>query len=255
MGGGSGEGSRYEGYTSTNSAFKDVSSPERPPPSGEAPPAMAVATTGNSGSGPRTQPPIVDADQIFHGVPLFLLRGGVGVDPVPLAPVGSLPTIDDYDWADFDVNTQVSALLPIGLEDFIGRSYIVRDEVDARLIRVAVSHENERVCHGKGSGVEDFFFVYATFLDQLHIRVPFTNFKMGLLRALNVVPTQLHPNAWATVQAFGVVCLAVGVLPTVLAFLYYFDIRPSPKGGGVGVFDFREGSDTVQAILQVLQEL
>lgn len=55
-----------------------------------------------------------------------------------------------------------------------------------------------------------------------------------------MAPTQLHLNAWATVQAFGAVCLAVGVAPTVLAFLYYFDVRPSPKGSWVSLTSVKD---------------
>lgn len=140
--------------------------------------------------------------------------------------------IGGYDWAGFDVNTQTPSLSRAGLVDFIGHSYLARDEADARLVRAAVGRENERVCHGKGSSAEDFFFVYTTLFEHPHIKVPFTNFQMGVLRALNFAPSQLHPNAWANVQAFVMMFLAAGVPPTVPAFLHYFDVRPSPKGVG-----------------------
>lgn len=71
----------------------------------------------------------------------------------------------------------------------IGGSYIVRDVEDARLIRAAVSRENERVCHGKESSPDDFFF------NQLHVRLPFTDFQAALLRELNVASKKLHLNA------------------------------------------------------------
>lgn len=122
----------------------------------------------------------------------------------------------------------------------INRSYIVRDVAHAQFIRAAVSRENERVSHGKGSSVDDFFFFYANFFNQLHIRVPFTDFQAVILRELNVAPTQLHPNAWATVQAFGAGCLAAGVAPTVPAFLYYFKVRPSPMGGWVSLTSVKD---------------
>lgn len=108
------------------------------------------------------------------------------------------------------------------------------------MIRVAVSRENERVSHGKGSSIDNFFFAYANFFNQLHIRVPLTEFQTAVLHELNVAPTQLHPNAWATIQAFGALCLVVGVAPIVLAFLYYFDVRPSPKGGWVSLTSMKD---------------
>ncbi|WVZ02858.1 hypothetical protein V8G54_023664 [Vigna mungo] len=171
----------------------------------------------------------------FTGPPLFLVQGGVTIDPVALAPVGSLPRVDDYDCAGFDANTQVSCFSRTGLQDFIDQSYVVRDTANAQAARVVVSRENERVCHGKGSSSEDYFFMYANLFTQQNIRVPFTDFQMELLRELNVAPTQLHPNSWAAAQAFVVECMVAGVSPTVRSFLHYFDVRPSPKGGWVSL--------------------
>lgn len=94
-----------------------------------------------------------------------------------------------------------------------------------------VSRETERVSHGKKSSRDDFFFVYANLFNQLHVRIPFTEFQTTLLCELNVAPTQLHLNAWASVQVFDAVCLVAGVAPSIPAFLHFFDVRPSLKGG------------------------
>ena len=37
--------------------------------------------------------------------------------------------------------------------------------------------------------------VYACMFMKLHVRLPFDDFTMGVLRKLNVAPTQLHPNS------------------------------------------------------------
>lgn len=133
---------------------------------------------------------------ILNGIPLYLLQGGVTVDPISLVPIGSLPAIGGYDWASRDMNAQVSYYHSrMRLRDLISRSYIVREVEDAWLVRATVNRENERVSHGKESSVDDFFFVYANFFNQLHIRLPFTGFQTALLREFNVTPTQLHPNA------------------------------------------------------------
>jgi len=49
---------------------------------------------------------------------------------------------------------------------------------------------------------------------------------MGVLRALNVAPTQLHPNSWAYMQAFRVLCQFVYLQPSRYAFLYFYNTRP-----------------------------
>lgn len=157
------------------------------------------------------------------------------MDPVPLVPVGGLPRVDGYDWAGFDATTQPSGISRMALQDWVARSYLVRDTADTCLMRVTVSRENERVCHGKGTSADDFFFMYANLFAQLHVRVPFTDFQAEVLRELNVAPTQLHPNSWAAIQAFGVECMVAGVSPTVRSFLHYFNVRPPPKGGLVSL--------------------
>jgi len=48
---------------------------------------------------------------------------------------------------------------------------------------------------------------------------------MGVLRLLNVAPTQLHPNSWAYLQAFRLLCIALYLQPTPRAFLYFFLLR------------------------------
>lgn len=177
-----GESSDYRGRSSSPNSSSSgsgfaSSSQERLPPAEEVQPMVGQPTPTEVGSASRTQSLGVGGDRILNGIPLFLLQGGMTVDLVPLVPVGGLLVIDDYDWASFYVNTQVSSYCSrTGLRDLVDRSYIVRDVVDARLIRAATNRENERVSHGKESSADDFFFIYANFFNQLHIQIPFIDF-------------------------------------------------------------------------------
>jgi len=58
------------------------------------------------------------------------------------------------------------------------------------------------------------------------VRLPLDDFTMGVLRALNVAPTQLHQNSWAYMQAFRILCQSVYLQPSPYAFLYFYDTRP-----------------------------
>jgi len=60
----------------------------------------------------------------------------------------------------------------------------------------------DNACHGQEGYGGDFFYMYSVLLTHLHVAPPFDKFIMRDLCTLNVVPTQLHPNAWATLQAF-----------------------------------------------------
>jgi len=52
----------------------------------------------------------------------------------------------------------------------------------------------ECVCHGREGVAEEFFHMYMCHFSQLHIRLPFDEFTIGVLWLLNVASTQLHPN-------------------------------------------------------------
>jgi len=53
------------------------------------------------------------------------------------------------------------------------------------------------VCHGQEGATEEFFYMYMFHFSQLYVRLPFDDFTIGVLRLLNVAPTQLHLNSWA----------------------------------------------------------
>jgi len=55
----------------------------------------------------------------------------------------------------------------------------------------------ECVCHGQDEVVEEFFYMYMCHFSQLHIWLSFDEFTMGVMRLLNVAPTQLHANSLA----------------------------------------------------------
>ena len=84
----------------------------------------------------------------------------------------------------------------------------------------------ECVCKDREGATEEFFYMYMCHFSQLHIRLPFDEFTIGVLRLVNVAPTQLHPNNWAYLQAFRVLCKALYLQPSPCSFLYFFDTRP-----------------------------
>jgi len=51
------------------------------------------------------------------------------------------------------------------------------------------------ICHGREGATSDFFYMYSSMFAKLHVRLRFDEFTMGVLRLLNVAPTQLHPNS------------------------------------------------------------
>ncbi|RDX86276.1 hypothetical protein CR513_32412, partial [Mucuna pruriens] len=74
-----------------------------------------------------------------------------------------------------------------------------------------------------------FFFLYDTLPLKLGIKLPFTSFERSVLRALNVAPTQLHPNSWGFVRAFELICEDLGRAPSLGVFFWFFSLRKSAK--------------------------
>jgi len=69
------------------------------------------------------------------------------------------------------------------------------------------------------------FFFYSCLIIDIHVRFPLNEFTTDVLRALNVMSTQLHPNSWAYIQTFRLLCLLLHLRPTLQVFLQMYSIR------------------------------
>jgi len=84
----------------------------------------------------------------------------------------------------------------------------------------------EPICaDDKGNNDELFCFVYATLFKKVKLRFPFTRFERELLTELNIAPAQLHPNSWAFVRAFQILCAHLGLPVSVDVFLFLFEAK------------------------------
>ena len=68
-------------------------------------------------------------------------------------------------------------------------------------------------------------FIYTTFFKKVKLRLPFTRFERELLTELNIAPAQLHPNSWAFVRAFQIICAHLGLPASVDVFLFLFEAK------------------------------
>ena len=76
---------------------------------------------------------------------------------------------------------------------------------------------------------EAFFFFYQTVFKRIGLCLPFSGFERELLTEINVAPAQLHPNSWAFIKVFGILCGYVGQPPSVDIFLHFFEVRKQGK--------------------------
>ncbi|CAK8531541.1 unnamed protein product [Lathyrus sativus] len=94
--------------------------------------------------------------------------------------------------------------------------------------------EEERVCWQHTDENEPhFIYMYVFLFEKLLISLPFSKFQCDVLAALNVAPSQLHPNTWGFIRAFEILCSCVGVEPSADKFLYFFQVKVSGKVGWI----------------------
>jgi hypothetical protein len=79
---------------------------------------------------------------------------------------------------------------------------------------------DERICDPKLAGTQD-----ETFMMYMRVTIPFTPFEMGVLKFLNVAPSQIRPNSWAFIRGFEILCKALDLESTVGAFLYFYGTK------------------------------
>lgn len=83
----------------------------------------------------------------------------------------------------------------------------------------------DNVCHRREGDKTNFFLMYACLFTDSHVRIPFDEFTMGILRTPNVAPTQLHPNSWASLRVFHILAEMFRLKPSPYVFLHFYNSR------------------------------
>ncbi|RDX96583.1 hypothetical protein CR513_20720, partial [Mucuna pruriens] len=133
-----------------------------------------------------------------------------------------------YSWVDLEVLRVSSVLTKSG--SLLGMaSAICRPRTWS--VTVTACRSEEAVCMSSAEASRPFFYLYDTLHSRLGIKLPFTHFERSVLRALNVAPTQLHPNSWAFVRAFELLCEDLGKAPSLGVFFWFFAPRKTDRVG------------------------
>ncbi|RDX91251.1 hypothetical protein CR513_26790, partial [Mucuna pruriens] len=98
-------------------------------------------------------------------------------------------------------------------------------------VNVLPCRSGESVDGQPASGGLSYFYFYDTLSLKLGVKLPFTHFERSVLRVLNVAPTQLHPNSWAFVRSFELLCEDVGRAPSLGVSFWFFTLRKADKVG------------------------
>ncbi|QCD79167.1 hypothetical protein DEO72_LG1g2806 [Vigna unguiculata] len=131
-------------------------------------------------------------------------------DPPEQITKSSLPTRAGYKWVAEDVRMQHSLFRWSWLlKSWLNCIHVFERGVWRDIVALERVSAIGCVCHGQEGASEKFFYMYMCHFLQLYVKLPFDDFTMGVLGLLNVAPTQLHPNSWAYLQAFRVLCRAL----------------------------------------------
>lgn len=68
----------------------------------------------------------------------------------------------------------------------------------------------------------DFTYIYEFLFKEYHMTFPLTDFEAGMLNLINVAPSQLHPNSWAFLRCFELLCHHLNFEPTINIFTYFY---------------------------------
>ena len=113
----------------------------------------------------------------------------------------------EYDWAPDELLDECSLLNSV--EDVVSR------------VRPGMP-----VCaDSRDTGGCPFFFLYQMVLKRVGLRLPLTSFEKELLTEINTALAQLHPNSWAFVRGFQILCGYLGVPSFVDVFLHFFEVK------------------------------
>jgi len=144
----------------------------------------------------------------------------------------SEPSPFETDWLDSEVVKAASVFTSTSsVQSFVDSVDIFDPSLPNDIFGFRRSSLSDRVFHGQGSSPDPFFFMYAKVFRDSHLQLPFNEFSIEVLKALNVAPTQLHPNSWAYIRGFRMLCLGLGLTATPALFLHHYCTRPGKKVG------------------------
>ncbi|GAU39517.1 hypothetical protein TSUD_68810 [Trifolium subterraneum] len=80
-----------------------------------------------------------------------------------------------------------------------------------------------------------YFYMYANVIQKLNLWFPLTIFEDTILRLLNVAPSQFHPNSWAFVKGYELLCYALDLEPSLGVFFSFYHVKSLTPGRLVSV--------------------
>jgi hypothetical protein len=142
------------------------------------------------------------------------------------AAIQIVDEVSKYRWVKLDVLSTASIWdFEKKIDDLVSGLTIARDTDFAEQIVVASCVSWEQVCMSAVEKSRPFSYFYETLFRTLGIRLPLTPFEMDLLNVVQVSLTQLHPNGWAFIRGFQIMCKHLEVDISGEKFFYFFQTK------------------------------
>ena len=140
----------------------------------------------------------------------------------PVAPSRGVP--NRYGWVTSDVWGVPSRMTEGDLQRLRDQGAICGGGDEEGRYELVLPDADERVCYLNlhSPTVPDWMWVYESMFTRLGVRLPFSPFVQDLLSRCSVAPSQLHPNSWAAVRSFELVCRYLDLPASVPVFLFLF---------------------------------
>jgi len=230
----------------SSSSFSASSDSRRPMldrevvPMGEAsssertPSAFSESTSSATAPGPDTR--------ASHAIPSPRKRrnpkplvGNPGPSTMSKRAKGPSITNPEYSWVHGNVDNHASIF---DTRDKLDQFVYVYPDCEDSVLDYAVAkpcRARERVYMKPRADSYDFSYVYEFMFKEYSMTFPLTDFEAKMLSLMNIAPSQLHPNSWAFLRCFELVCGHLGFEPSFSVFTYFYQMKIGKLVGWVSL--------------------
>lgn len=100
--------------------------------------------------------------------------------------------------------------------------YAVYDESVAQYDMARLCKASKKVYMKPKPDSYDFTYVYDFLFKEYGITFPLTEFEAGMLTLMNIAPSQLHPNSWAFLKCFELLCRHLDFEPSTNVYIHFY---------------------------------
>ncbi|KAL4316822.1 hypothetical protein AHAS_Ahas15G0323500 [Arachis hypogaea] len=148
---------------------------------------------------------------------------------------------DLYTWVAEEVKNTPSTITKKDLDELKGSGVIFTFDDVGNNYSLTLPNQEERLCHinHHAKNVPDWMWMYETLFTCLGVRIPFSDFQQDVLKLCGCAPSQMHPNSWAIIRGFELLCSFLDFPISTRVFFYFFNFAISFGACGQGFLSFQ----------------